>query len=103
MFVHVPILMLRICDEEAMLKEELEGYTDYRRQVRYRLFPGVIAIERPTAGRGSASIVLDVEAHVVRLTPFRFSEPRQEKRQKPCAVPLPICLQTTGQTASLHP
>ena len=28
------------------------------------------------------------EAHVVRLTPFRFGEPKQEKRQKACAAPL---------------
>jgi protein-S-isoprenylcysteine O-methyltransferase Ste14 len=40
MFVHVPILMLRICDEEAMLKEELEGYTDYRRKFVTACFPG---------------------------------------------------------------
>ena len=41
MFVNVPILMLRIRDEEAMLKQELEGYTDYTRRVRYRLLPGL--------------------------------------------------------------
>ena len=41
MFVNVPILMLRIHDEEAMLKQELQGYTDYTRRVRYRLVPGL--------------------------------------------------------------
>jgi protein-S-isoprenylcysteine O-methyltransferase Ste14 len=33
--------MLRIRDEEAMLKQELEGYTDHTRHVRYRLLPGL--------------------------------------------------------------
>jgi len=41
MLLNVPILMLRIRDEEAMLKQELEGYTDYTRHVRYRLLPGL--------------------------------------------------------------
>ena len=41
MFVNVPILILRIRDEEAMLKQELEGYADYTRHVRYRLLPGL--------------------------------------------------------------
>jgi protein-S-isoprenylcysteine O-methyltransferase Ste14 len=37
----VPILMLRILDEEKMLRDELEGYDAYARSVRYRLVPGV--------------------------------------------------------------
>jgi len=41
MFINVPILMLRIRDEEAMLKQELAGYIDYTRHVRYRLLPGL--------------------------------------------------------------
>jgi protein-S-isoprenylcysteine O-methyltransferase Ste14 len=41
MFVNVPILMLRIRDEETMLKQELKGYTDYMQHVRYRLLPGL--------------------------------------------------------------
>jgi protein-S-isoprenylcysteine O-methyltransferase Ste14 len=41
MFVDVPILVLRIRDEEAMLKQELAGYVDYMRRVRYRLLPGL--------------------------------------------------------------
>lgn len=41
MFVNVPILMLRIRDEETMLKQELKGYVDYMRHVRYRLLPGL--------------------------------------------------------------
>jgi protein-S-isoprenylcysteine O-methyltransferase Ste14 len=37
----VPILMLRILDEERMLRDELEGYEAYSRRVRYRLVPGL--------------------------------------------------------------
>jgi len=41
LLLNVPILVLRILDEEAMLRQELDGYTDYMRSVRYRLVPGV--------------------------------------------------------------
>jgi protein-S-isoprenylcysteine O-methyltransferase Ste14 len=41
MLLDVPILMLRILDEEAMLRQELEGYADYARRVRSRLVPGL--------------------------------------------------------------
>ena len=41
MLLNVPILMLRILDEEAMLRQELEGYADYTRRVRSRLVPGL--------------------------------------------------------------
>ena len=37
----LPILMLRIRDEETMLRGELEGYEAYAREVRYRLVPGI--------------------------------------------------------------
>lgn len=37
----LPILMLRIRDEETMLRSELEGYEAYTREVRYRLVPGI--------------------------------------------------------------
>ena len=33
------LLMVRIVGEEAMLARDLDGYVDYMRQVRYRLFP----------------------------------------------------------------
>ncbi len=33
------LLVLRIIGEEKMLVEELEGYSDYKTKVRYRLFP----------------------------------------------------------------
>lgn len=35
----VPLLGVRIVDEEAMLRTELTGYDDYTRRVRYRLIP----------------------------------------------------------------
>jgi protein-S-isoprenylcysteine O-methyltransferase Ste14 len=39
--VTLPVLIWRILDEEALLKRELPGYTDYTRDVRYRLVPHV--------------------------------------------------------------
>ena len=37
----VPILVLRIADEEAMLRRDLPGYAAYCAKVRYRLLPGI--------------------------------------------------------------
>ncbi len=37
----VPLLALRILDEEAMLLRELDGYAEYTQTVRYRLLPGI--------------------------------------------------------------
>jgi protein-S-isoprenylcysteine O-methyltransferase Ste14 len=37
----VMVLVLRILDEEKMLKQELEGYSEYTQKVRYRLVPYV--------------------------------------------------------------
>jgi protein-S-isoprenylcysteine O-methyltransferase Ste14 len=37
----VPILMLRIRDEESLLRTELPGYEAYAQKVRYRLLPGL--------------------------------------------------------------
>lgn len=37
----IPMLTLRILDEERMLRSELAGYDAYARKVRYRLVPGV--------------------------------------------------------------
>jgi protein-S-isoprenylcysteine O-methyltransferase Ste14 len=37
----LPVLVLRIGDEEKMLVGELKGYADYRQHVRSRLVPGV--------------------------------------------------------------
>jgi protein-S-isoprenylcysteine O-methyltransferase Ste14 len=41
MLFNVPLLALRILDEEAMLRRELDGYAEYAQRVRYRLMPGV--------------------------------------------------------------
>jgi protein-S-isoprenylcysteine O-methyltransferase Ste14 len=35
------VLVVRILNEEKVLNEGLEGYTEYTRQVRYRLIPGI--------------------------------------------------------------
>ena len=37
----VPVLVVRILDEEATLRRELPGYVAYTERVRYRLVPGV--------------------------------------------------------------
>jgi protein-S-isoprenylcysteine O-methyltransferase Ste14 len=37
----VAVLVLRIVDEEKMLRQELAGYVDYTNKVHYRLVPGV--------------------------------------------------------------
>ena len=37
----VPVLVLRIADEEQMLRDELAGYAEYATRVRSRLVPGV--------------------------------------------------------------
>jgi protein-S-isoprenylcysteine O-methyltransferase Ste14 len=39
--VVIPVLALRIGDEEQMLVGELAGYADYRQKVRFRLVPGL--------------------------------------------------------------
>lgn len=41
LLIVVPVLALRIADEENMLVKELPGYEDYRRNVQYRLAPGI--------------------------------------------------------------
>ena len=37
----IPVLIFRIIDEEKMLANELEGYTEYMQKTRYRLVPGI--------------------------------------------------------------
>ena len=37
----VAVLAFRIDDEEKMLRQELDGYSEYTQQVHYRLIPGV--------------------------------------------------------------
>lgn len=41
LLLHLPVLMLRILDEERMLAAELDGYAAYMRRVRCRLVPGL--------------------------------------------------------------
>lgn len=41
MLLYVPLIILRIRREEALLERELEGYSDYMRRVKYRLLPFV--------------------------------------------------------------
>lgn len=39
--VYLPIIAARIRNEEAVLEQGLSGYAEYKKRVRYRLFPGV--------------------------------------------------------------
>ena len=39
--VMLPFFVWRLIDEERLLVEELPGYAEYRRRVRYRLIPFV--------------------------------------------------------------
>jgi len=39
--VYIFLMMIRTWLEDKTLKKELEGYLDYSKQVRYRLFPGI--------------------------------------------------------------
>ncbi|MEB3068782.1 methyltransferase family protein [[Mycobacterium] vasticus] len=39
--VSVPILVVRILDEERLLTQQLAGYRDYTQRIRYRLVPGI--------------------------------------------------------------
>ena len=38
---YVPLLVLRIRDEEALLRRELPGYADYCAKLRWRLVPRI--------------------------------------------------------------
>lgn len=39
--IYVLLMMIRTALEDKTLQEELEGYSEYARQIRYRLFPGI--------------------------------------------------------------
>ena len=41
MLGYIPIIVVRIRGEEALLEQELEGYREYERKVRYRLIPHI--------------------------------------------------------------
>ena len=38
---YIPVIVVRIVNEERLLVRELEGYADYRKRVKYRLLPFV--------------------------------------------------------------
>ena len=39
MLLYIPIIVKRIRNEEQVLEKELEGYTEYKNKVKYRLLP----------------------------------------------------------------
>ena len=39
MLVYIPIIIIRIKNEEEFLEKELDGYKEYKKKVRYRLIP----------------------------------------------------------------
>ena len=39
MLLYIPIIALRIRNEEQVLERELKGYTEYRQRVKYKLIP----------------------------------------------------------------
>ena len=41
MLVYIPIIVKRIKNEEQVLEEELKGYKEYKKKVKYRLIPYV--------------------------------------------------------------
>ncbi len=41
MLGYIPVIVRRIRGEEALLEQELEGYREYERKVRYRLIPHI--------------------------------------------------------------
>ena len=41
MLAYIPIIVKRIRNEEQVLEEELKGYAEYRKKVKYRLLPFV--------------------------------------------------------------
>lgn len=41
MLAYIPIIAKRIRNEEAVLEQGLEGYTEYKQKVRYKVIPFV--------------------------------------------------------------
>jgi protein-S-isoprenylcysteine O-methyltransferase Ste14 len=39
--VQIPVLVIRILDEEKVLEKDLTGYKEYEQKVRYRLVPNL--------------------------------------------------------------
>lgn len=38
---YLPLIILRVLDEEKLLSAELKGYTEYKKKVKYRLIPWI--------------------------------------------------------------
>jgi protein-S-isoprenylcysteine O-methyltransferase Ste14 len=51
----IPVLILRILDEEEVLRRDLPGYSAYCRETRYRLLPSVWRGKARRKGHGSAT------------------------------------------------
>ncbi len=41
MLLYIPVIALRICNEEEMLERELKGYKEYKQRVKYKVIPFV--------------------------------------------------------------
>ena len=41
MLLYLPIIAKRIRNEEAVLERGLEGYSEYKKRVKYKVFPGI--------------------------------------------------------------
>ena len=39
MILYIPLIVIRIKNEEKVLESGLEGYSEYKKKVRYRLIP----------------------------------------------------------------
>ena len=39
MFTYIPLIIKRIRNEEIFLEKELQGYSEYKKKVKYRLLP----------------------------------------------------------------
>ena len=41
MLGYLPVIAKRIRNEEAVLEQGLEGYTEYKKRVKYKVIPGI--------------------------------------------------------------
>ncbi len=41
LIIGIPVLVVRILDEEKVLEKDLPGYKEYEQKVHYRLLPGI--------------------------------------------------------------
>ena len=42
MLAYIPLILARIKNEEEVLERELEGYTEYKKKVRYKIIPNIL-------------------------------------------------------------